>query len=182
MFDALHQLTRDHGNMARLLDLLERHIAEYGGGRPLDVEAFGGIMDYLLHFPDLCHHPKEDLVYRRLRNVDAHRAALVGDIVAEHQALAKLTRGFAAAVRNVACGAELPRPWFEKAGSRLIAETREHIDKEERGLFPLALSSLTARDWWEIDGAVLSPSEPPFSAKIERDYIALYDRIMELGA
>ncbi len=160
MFDALHQLTRDHGNMARLLDLLERRIAEYGDGRPFDAEAFRGIMDYLLNYPDLCHHPKEDLVYRRLRKVDAHRAA----------------------VRNVAFGAELPRPWFEKAGNRLIAVTREHIDKEERGLFPLALRSLTARDWWEIDDAVLPPGRPPSSAKIGRDYVALHDRIMELWA
>lgn len=181
MFEALEGLYRDHANLSRLLDLVERRLAAYGSGGPLDLEVLGSALDYLLHYPDLCHHPKEDLVYRRVRAIDPVAAAAVDYIVDEHKRLAELTRGFAAAVHNVAADAEMPRAWFENAGRELIGFNRHHMSKEERHLFPLALKALTARDWWEIDSAVLWPVDPLFSPKAEQQYQALHERIMQLG-
>ena len=53
------------------------------------------VLDYSLSYPILCHHTKEDLVYRRLRTRDAAATDAIGDLEADHEELATLTRRFA---------------------------------------------------------------------------------------
>jgi len=182
MFDVLHQLTLDHANLRKLLGLIERQLATYRGGGALDIEALTDIVEYLLHYPDLCHHPREDLIYRRLKTIDETAAKAVGDIESEHETLARLTRGFAAACRAAAQDVELPRAQFEASVRDFIAHYREHMELEETHLFPLALRSLTARDWWEIDNAVVAAADPLFGGKIERQFQELHLRILRFGA
>ena len=61
--------------MAKLFDILERQIEIYGGGGRPDDAIIRDILDYCLGYPTLCHHPKEDLVYRKL-SVSSPMAAL----------------------------------------------------------------------------------------------------------
>ncbi len=84
--------------MAKLLSALERQLAVFDQGESPDYDIVQGVIDYCLNYPDLYHHPKEDLVLERLQAVDPVAAAGIGDLAAEHQDLANLTRRFAAAV------------------------------------------------------------------------------------
>ncbi len=59
-----------------------------------------GVIDYCLTYPDLYHHPKEDLVFARLQLRDPATAEALGDLRAEHEALGEAIRHLAAAVRQ----------------------------------------------------------------------------------
>ena len=63
---AIEQLQLDHRNMTRLLDVLRKELDAYRSGRTPDFDLLNSIMDYTLNYPDLCHHPKENLIYERM--------------------------------------------------------------------------------------------------------------------
>ena len=78
MSKVMNALEQEHLDMGKLLDALERQIVILEGGGTPDYDIVQGVMDYCLTFPDLHHHPKEDLVYRRLAARDPTAAAGVG--------------------------------------------------------------------------------------------------------
>ena len=106
---AIEQLKLDHRNMARLLDLVQSELESMRAGEPPDFDLLHSVMEYALHYPDICHHPKEDAIYRRLVRRDPSTEARVGDLAKEHAHLSELTRKLAAALHNVAQDVEVPR-------------------------------------------------------------------------
>ena len=64
MAEVVRQLRQEHTSMARLLDVLERQIAVFRQGGDPDYDLIEAVVEYCLTYPDQCHHPKEDLVFR----------------------------------------------------------------------------------------------------------------------
>jgi hemerythrin-like domain-containing protein len=182
MPEMLHHLTRDHRNLARLLDLVERQVEVFAAGGGLDFELLDSILDYVLHHPNLYHHPREDLIYRRLLERDPAARKTVAQALAEHDRLRQVDRAFADVVRNIEREAELPRSWILDTARTFVEETRAHMEREESDLFPRARRCLTEADWQEIDAALTTPTDPLFAGAVEDRYRALHEQIMRLGA
>jgi len=178
MTQILDQLQIDHRNMRQLLRTLEEQIDAYGAGEPADFDFMRQIVDYLLHYPTLIHHPREDLLFRRLLARHPAAGAAIGDLVGEHVKLAQLAQRFAAALRNVAADAELPRAWFEGLARDLIATTERHMAAEEKELFPMLLARLEDADWAELDAHVTAENDPLFGSSIEKHFLSLHQRVM----
>ena len=63
----IERLSREHRNIERLLAILEREIEMFDrGGRP-DWEIIRAIISYFELYPEVYHHPQEDLVFAKLR-------------------------------------------------------------------------------------------------------------------
>lgn len=177
----IEQLRVDHRNMTRLLGLLRSELEASRVGDTLDFDLLGSVMEYTLHFPDLCHHPKEDLIFRRMQLRDPPAAARIGDLLREHARLGELTRQFAAALRNRARDVEMPRAWFENLMESYIAANQRHIAEEERVFFPQAMVSLSDADWDEIDAQAAAKPDPLFGGALAAEYRRLHERIMRLA-
>lgn len=175
---AIEQLQLDHRNMNRLLGLLRAELEASRSGRTWDFDLLHSVMEYVLHFPDLCHHPKEDRIYRRMLERNPAAAARVGDLMKEHVHLAEMTRQLAAALRNVEHDVEVPRQWLENLVESYIAANRRHIAAEEQTFFPQAVIALTDADWQEIESGSADHRDPLFGDTIAGDFRRLYDRIM----
>lgn len=178
---AIAQLQLDHRNMTRLLDLLRMELDAYRTGQALDVDLLGSIMEYSLNYPDLCHHPLENVIYARLCQRDPAAASKIGDLLKEHAHLGELTRKLAAAINNVARDSELPRAWLEGIIDNYLGSNYRHIAAEEKTFFPLALATLTDADWDVVDAGKSGDADPLFGGKLTQGYRALYDRIMPLN-
>jgi hemerythrin-like domain-containing protein len=150
-------------------------------GDTLDFDLLGSVMEYTLHYPDLCHHPKEDLIYNRMLLRDPGVASRVGDLLKEHAHLGELTRQFAAALRNREHDVEMPRVWFENLMETYIAANERHIAAEERSFFPLAIVTLSDADWAELDPQIGAKPDPLFGGNLTGEYRRLHDRIMRLA-
>ncbi len=173
MTDVIDSLHQDHANLAKLLDALERQLALFDEGETPDFDIVRGVIDYCLNYPDLYHHPKEDLVLERLQAADPVAAAAVGDLAAEHRDLAALTHRFADAVQAVLQDLEVPRGPFDEAARRFLETYREHMNKEEREFLPAARRSLGETDWADIDARLAQPEDPLFGAPGEERFAAL---------
>lgn len=177
----IEQLKLDHRNMSRILDLVQGELEVMRASEPPDLELLHSVMDYALHYPDLCHHPKEDVIYRRLVRRNPGTEARVGDLVREHVRLGELTRKLAAALHNMAHDVEMPRAWLEKLIEEFISAYRRHIAVEEQTFFPAVLVTLTDDDWEEIDAMAGAEEDPLFGGRLAGAYRGLYDRIMRLN-
>lgn len=177
----IQKLLRDHGNMARLLDVLQEEVERYRETGRADFQILSRILDYVLTFPELRHHPREDLIFQRLKQRNPAVAHQAEAIMAEHHELASLTRKLSAALHNLRHGIEMQRDRFEALVRSYIKANREHMRKEEEVYFPLAIWALDPVDWQDLDcDPSDSNGDPLFGDRIDAQYQALHDRILRL--
>ena len=180
MSETMELLYREHADMTKLLNILDREIAVLDEGGVPDYETVDQVLDYCLNYPDLCHHPKEDLVLRALRKRDPVAADFVGDLEASHGELANQTRRFAAAVQQILNEANVPRDWFGEIARKFLKGYRHHMEMEDEFFFPAALKHLTEEDWAEVDANLPQHADPLFGSQVEQKYEDLRERILKL--
>lgn len=184
MVKILDSLADDHAHMARVLSLLEFEIArEKKSGGP-DYALMARILDYFLSFPDLCHHPKEDLIYRRLEERDKVAARKVGDLIAEHDKLASMVHKLAFTATRKALGDEddaATPAWFMSMARNLVDAHRHHMRLEDDIFFPVAREVLSDDDWNAIDDLMAKYNEnflcPETRARLDRQFRELFDKL-----
>ncbi|MFQ5973777.1 MAG: hemerythrin domain-containing protein [Alphaproteobacteria bacterium] len=180
MAEVMRILRQDHSNMARLLDLLDRQLEAFDAGKPVDYEIVEGVVDYYHSYPDLCHHPLEDLVLGRLRRRDGTAARDFDKLEGDHAELASLTDKFAALVHQVVSEAQVPRNWFGRVAHEFVETNRRHMAMEDKYFFPVAEKVLTDEDWDELDARVADMEDPLFSKNLAKRFENLRTEILSL--
>lgn len=180
MAEALRRLREEHANMAKVLRALDRQIVLAERGEAPDYERIRRILDYCLGYPAICHHPKEDMIYRRLHARDPAAAKTIGDLLSEHELLESKTCRFRLLIGGAVKGAGPPPELIIAPGRDLLAFYRHHMESEEEQFFPLALKLLADKDWAEIDAQITNPKDPLFGEEIEAEYAALRNEILGL--
>jgi len=174
-------LRQEHHDIEQLLDVLEHEIKVFDRRERPDYELIQGIIDYFQDYPDCCHHPKEDMIFARLKARDPVAAKRIGDVDAEHRQETERLDRVAAVVRNVLLDREILRETFGKVMRDFIDHQRRHMAMEERTLFPAAANALRPEDWQEIDSKWNDKTTTLFDVAIEEKYHSLRDRILQWG-
>jgi hemerythrin-like domain-containing protein len=81
----IERLCREHRNVERLLAVLERELEVFKRGGHPDYEVVRAVIRYFEVYPEMYHHPQEDLVFAKLKIRDPAAAAKVGNLALEHQ-------------------------------------------------------------------------------------------------
>jgi len=171
-------LLEEHQNIEKLLLVLEHELELFdASGRP-DYEILQTIIQYFQDYPESCHHPKEEMIFKKLQLRDPAAAKAFGDVEAEHEVETARLRSFARAVASVLADQEFLRENFHLAVHDFIAHQRRHLEKEERLLFPAALKALRREDWAEIDAMLDARSDPLFNSVVEEKFRDLQKTIL----
>lgn len=173
MTQAIQTLRSEHRTTARMLDLLDRQITLFEEAQSPDYDLLKDVIDYFLTYPDLYHHPKENLILEVLREKDPEMAAPVGDIAKEHAELSVRLHEFSQAVVEVLMEMEISRDSFVTIARNFIDEQRQHMVKEEQVFFPAALEALSDRDWEAINKKVSHFQDPLTAAEGELKFDSL---------
>ncbi len=181
MAEIMRLLRNDHGNFVKLLNVLDRQIVELAAGGRADFDLLGSIVEYSLNYPDLCHHPKEDRVYKKLRDRDPAAARDIGDLEDEHRRLAAVVRRLAAAIATLRRDSELGSDGVVAVAREYMGFLHRHMEMEEQRFFPAAVQALTLDDWAAIDAAFVSRADPLFGPTVNRAYQLLHDEISHPG-
>ncbi len=178
MTGIIELLREEHRDMEQLLLVLEEELSVIDRkGRP-DYEIIKAIVSYFQDYPDCCHHPKEDMVFERLKARDPIAAKSVGDLEAEHQHEAERLRRVADKVRIMLSGRDVQRRMFDDIMRDFIEHERKHMKMEERVLFPAAIKALHSGDWTRIDLRWSDKKDSLFNVGIEERCYSLRDRIL----
>ena len=171
-------LLEEHRNIEKLLHVLEQELEIFDRGELPDYEILQAIIDYFQDYPESYHHPKEDIVFEKLKLRDPAVARQIGDAEAEHQVETNRLRQFARAVEDVLAGRELLRQTFHNVVRDFIEHQRQHMAKEERLLFPSAVKALRPEDWAEINTRLNDRKDPLFNDSTEKKFHALQQTIV----
>lgn len=178
MASIIDALRSDHSRLTKLLDALERQVDAFSEGGTLDFEIVDGVLHYCRTYPDLHHHPREDLIFDRLKVRDPQAAAAMGDLRAEHHKLAILTQAFGEALVAVEQDIPMERHELTDAAEAFLKAYRHHIMMEEKHFFPAAQSNLTPEDWRQLAGQVGEVEDPLFDRRDDDRFDALYQEIV----
>jgi hemerythrin-like domain-containing protein len=174
MTKVIEQLRRDHRNMRQLLDIIEREMKAYHDDQSPDFDLLRMIAEYAVNYPELVHHPKEHLIYRRLASHDPTLRAAAGNLMCQHEKLAAMTRRLSSVITRMASDEELQR-----VVRAYLTVSRDHIMMEEEKVYPRALALLTRQDWSDIDDQAAKLEDPAFGRKVAAAYLYLHKRITE---
>jgi hemerythrin-like domain-containing protein len=176
------ELLRDeHRDIEQLLNVLEHEIKVFDRRERPDYELIQAIIDYFQDYPDCCHHPKEDMIFDKLKARDPSAAKRIGDVEAEHRQETERLDRVAKVVRNILLDREVLRETFSKVVRDFVDHQRKHMAMEERSLFPAAANALRPEDWQEIDIKWNDKTETLFTIAMDEKCHSLRDRILRWG-
>jgi hemerythrin-like domain-containing protein len=178
MPDVLDDLLRDHEGTRQVLDVLEREARAFDAGERPDYDILSAAAEYLRQFPDRYHHPRENLVFLRLRQRDPAAVEGIGDLVVAHHSLTDQLHLFTAGLRALLNDMELPRESFADWIHGFIDAQREHIQMEEERFFPAAERLLTPADWQAVVTGIAYVAAPAPGAAFDRRLEALRQAII----
>ena len=135
------------------------------------------IMFYMTHYPDVLHHPKEDLAFACIRERERSIATVVDDLERQHGELHRRGEALVAGLGDIVNGSIASRESVEGPAREYVAAFRRHMDIEEEKILPLAARLLGESDWGAIDTAIGHIEDPLFGLNPSERYAALEEHL-----
>ena len=176
----IDSLRQEHRNIEKLLQVLEQELKVFARGERPDYEVIQAVIAYFQVYPDVYHHPPENLVFQKLKARNSTAAANIGDLEAAHRSGSDRLRQVAQSVDSVLADRELLRQDVEDVIRDFIEQERRHMAMEERDFFPAAVKALEPQDWMEITSRLTDQPDPLFSEIVEERFDAVRRHIMQL--
>lgn len=172
----IEALRQEHQSMGCVLDFLESEIAyvvEFVGRRRADYRLAWAAVDYLTEFPDLIHHPKEEMLFERLGQLDPAAARSIGDLPATHAAIAADLGALGCEMKAVMEDGRRSRNELVGAARAYIKRKRRHIEMEEGLFFSLAERMLDVGSWAFLEHRLTARFEPLIGGEPSERFEAL---------
>jgi len=175
----LSELHQDHINLNRLLEMLTHKVTRLREGVHPDFSLMADVVDYVGRYADEHHHPREDVMYEHFRGRDAQLDKGFDQCESEHARLKQLSHDLAESIDAVLHDAVMPMDRFTDQLEAFVTTEREHLDFEERELFPGIRRLASDEDWEQLEEELPQPSDPLFGEKQAAEYRDLYRALME---
>lgn len=168
----------EHLRFGRLLDLLATQVATFHAGQQPDYDLMRDIIHYLRHFADRFHHPREDVAFTRLAELDSDLRSLVDRLSQEHHVIAVAGEELLRQLSSIDTDVLIERASLEAAAATYLVYYRQHLATEEAEVLPRAAQLLTQHDWAAVTAAVPARADPLFGDDFEARYQGLRREIM----
>jgi hemerythrin-like domain-containing protein len=177
MNDVIALWHADHVNFGKMLNLLEDQLELFHAGSSPEYGLMLDVMHYMTHYPDVSHHPKEDLVFAKIKERGQEAGPIVDELTKQHASLRETGQELVRNLDDIVNGSIVSRELVEAAARAYVRHFRNHMRVEETEILPLAASLLAANDWVSVESAIRHLEDPLFGAKTEERYAALRRRI-----
>jgi hemerythrin-like domain-containing protein len=140
MRDVTSVMVEEHRLILRMIELVEANSGLLEGGRFQDWDFYLDAVDFIRHYADRFHHAKEeDVLFRELiRNGMPEENSPVAAMLIAHDEGRAFVRGMEQAAQRAKGGEPDAAAEILKNARGYIALLRDHIDKEDNLLYPLA--------------------------------------------
>ena len=171
-------LRAEHRHIATVMQLFSDQLQAIEAGDPVDAHVVYEVMDYMASWPDRYHHPREDLIYGRVAELDRKAADDVDTLQRDHDAAARRGQRLLRDIERWREG-EVKGAVIVKAGREYVGHMYEHMNVEEKVVFPHIESVLSLEDWRELaeDDELRAVSTPVFGPRVQREFRNLARRL-----
>lgn len=181
MADVLTEWHDEHVRFNRLLNLLGGQVVLFHSGADPDYELMRDIVQYLQHFADRFHHPRENAAFSRLAERDPSLRMSVNRLLQEHRVIATAGVDLLRRLDEIEADVVVTRETVEAAAATYLVYYHHHLRTEESDIIPRAAALLTPEDWAAVAAAVPVGPDPLFGKNAEAGYETLR-RHIELEA
>jgi len=138
--DVTAVMVEEHKLILRMIALLEKNVELAEAGRFNDWNFFLDGVDFIRNYADRFHHAKEeDVLFTALvANGMPEQNSPVAAMLMAHDQGRAFVRGMEAAAKKALAGEPAPVAELAENARGYIALLRDHIDKEDHILYPLA--------------------------------------------
>jgi hemerythrin-like domain-containing protein len=164
-------LRAEHHHMGTVMQLFADQLDAIEGGELVDTHVVYEIMYYMVTWPDRFHHPREDLIYARVAEVNPASADDVDTLQRDHDHTAKLSRGVLQDIERWRLG-EVSGGVVVKSGRAYVERIYEHMNVEEKVVFPRIEETLTLQDWRDLteDDQLEAVASGVFGPQVQREF------------
>lgn len=133
-------MVKEHQLILRMIALLEQNVVLMGQGRFRNWQFFLDAVDFIRHYADRFHHAKEEdvLFVELISNGMPEKQSPIEAMYIEHDQGRAFVRAMAEAAEKAQAGEPGQMTVIAENAASYIALLREHIDKEDNVLYPLA--------------------------------------------
>lgn len=164
-------LHNEHKYMSKLLNILREQMELIDKGETPDLAIMNDVACYMSEYSDSNHHPKEDIIYKKLSECDDSHKAEVVNLLIDHEASSKKTETLLSCIRDAQRSANRDNLKILRLRCEdYIACMNRHMDLEESQVFPLVLEVLSEEDWTDIISDIQPGSDPLFGRIVEMRY------------
>lgn len=164
-------LRAEHRHIARVLELFVDQLEAIEQGQLVDTHVIYEIMDYMVSWPDRFHHPREDLIYGRVAEIDAAAADNVDTLQRDHDQMASRGRDVLRDIERWRRG-EIDGAAVVEGGRAYVEHLYEHMNSEESLVFPRIEAVLRTEDWRDLaaDDQLRPVADPVFGTRVQREF------------
>lgn len=170
----IERLREDHQRLLRVLVQLDRDLQQCRSAERQFADALIPVIN-ALHFirgyPELWHHPLEDLLFRRLLELDVPCALSVERLLEEHGAMALQTASLLEQFEQEVRLERKPDDSLLDACYAYFEQQVAHQKLESENVFPVMAAFLGRSDWRAAEVALLAT---PADGSLQRHYQHLY--------
>ncbi len=174
--EAVVTLKDEHRYLELLLQTIDEKLEHVDSAGTGDYFLLRDIVRYMHEYPDVAHHPTEDLMFERLVKRNPAMKKDVARLQRDHERLAKDTAKLLELLR---AASERRTPAtigkVRAAADKYAASLRRHMEVEEQMMFPEAVRCLSHADWKSVQRNLEATEDPLFGKAVQRDYRALYE-------
>ena len=164
-------LLAEHRHMAIILKVLEKQLALIEADGNLDTHVLYETLYYMTEYPDRFHHPREDAIFQRAAQLSARLADEVDTLQRDHDKMAESGKKVLQAIVDWRQGKH-DTSKLVKMGRTYISDLFNHMEVEEKVVFPQIEASLSLSDWRELaaDDTLLPAADPVFGPRVDREF------------
>lgn len=178
----IEKLRDEHANMRRVLSLVRLQLDRLEREDSPDPVLLANALYYMRKFPSVVHHPKEDLIFRKLLDAGAPLQADVERLRRQHEEIYALEDRLIDMVLALQAGNRDQRAQVLELGRHYLEIQAQHAQTEERVLFPQALELLRQTDWNNIRKQSRHIEDPLFGQNVAERYRYLYNYLLREAA
>ena len=181
----MEELHKEHVHLEKVFNILDQQVERISTDDTPDYYLIMDITNYIQHYPDLIHHPKEDRIYdifmHRIKKSETKE--LVKQLQKDHQTLPTETIKLQKLLEKVIHSVVLvSREEIQNQINLFLEAQRKHMNLEEEQLFPLIKETLTEEDWQHLEETKQQQIDPLFGDSIDGNrYEKLYQSIKKQG-
>jgi hemerythrin-like domain-containing protein len=172
-------LIEEHVVIQRVLAALEVAAQRTEQGQPLRPDFFIDAADFIKGFADGCHHKKEEGVL--FKAMVAHgmpaESGPIGVMLAEHEQGRAYTRAMREAAQKLKGGDETARQAVVLNARGYAGLLRQHIDKENGILFPMANRVIPRAEYDQVSEGFEHVEHEETGAGVHEKYLALAEKL-----